>query len=966
MIADIHSLSPNNQNRQQRGAPKWRALLYARGLSDAAIERAGLRSDNREHGWLFPYTPDGQAQRWKAFPGRKGPKSLWHPSKPADARLYDPQGDLAAHIAAAGGALILAEGEPDVWACWSAGIYNVTATMHGAGAIPAWLLDELRQLNVRRVLIWPDRDAAGLKGAAKLRAMLADSEIRLDVRALPSHLGEKGDIGNLLQTVGADRLAAALEACPALALPESRPVTPLNIADRASSPPPGEGSDLYERWCLEVEQVAIRVWQIALPNQKGQSRKNFSSPFREDNNPSAQWSYSTHGFKDYATGEFTNTKQVAELLGLPSWEDFKRECRPAPALQAAARVTATRFPHGLPYTLNKRYLNAHRRISVKKQIAAAAVDYLYHQVPQEALPDGHWLSAGGFRHLLCAEGYEPESHLCATGLDQLAAWGRVERLEVEQVEWLEAPEGSIGKKCNLYTSTGKVYRLQFLVVPPTGPAPQVIFRFRPWSESLDAIDQRWRILARERRYASTPDDVHPEWGDLADEEIALWDDWRAPLYEAWSAERKHAASQYERDLAYLEADFDRIRAGSYHPVALPEGVTLRNTRHYADALKAARVAGSGEKGISTRRLAYETGRSYSAEARARERVEVIAVPQTRAIPAEQVTDYQRACGLVLEERGGQAVVKAPSVEKLAVHATPEELAAAESVSQAQRERGKLSAASRRRERVREAAPAPQFKAPDRPGRKQLETIPDGYSDDHLRAQYSMHPLPPGFQPYDPETGELYEPRCLWKEGARWLESHDAAAIQTAAEVSEANNVSGFLELSEPREHGEITEGTGPRPDATESGASLPAGIVGTSREQEGAGAAHCRTACDPSGLPGADRAGSRAFSSGDSGEPLEPALSHSDCDPGWPGTGADRPTHRGGPYTSMGQGKGDHRARAGGGVGHICAMCGAPADELHLFGWLCSEHYTLPLSEKLARLRSDTRGLHDSLGQGGS
>src|SRR5690606_7717120 len=155
-------------------------------------------------------------------------------------------------------------------------------------------------------------------------------------------------------------------------------------------------------------------------------------------------------------------------------------------------------------------------------------------------------------------------------------------------------------------------------------------------------------------------------------EVALWDDWRAPLYVERAAAREQAAEKHARDLAYLEADFARIRAGSYNPVILPADAKIESAPRYADALKAARVAAAGEKGISTYRLIYETGRSYSAEVRARERAQVVAVPQKRTIPAEQVTDYQRACGLVLEEHDGQAIVKAPSVEKLRAHATPDE------------------------------------------------------------------------------------------------------------------------------------------------------------------------------------------------------------------------------------------------------------------------------------------------------
>src|SRR5690606_41735992 len=58
-----------------------------------------------------------------------------------------------------------------------AGIFHATATMHGEGTLPAWLVDELHHLGVTRVQIWPDRDQTGLASALKLKAALAGSDI---------------------------------------------------------------------------------------------------------------------------------------------------------------------------------------------------------------------------------------------------------------------------------------------------------------------------------------------------------------------------------------------------------------------------------------------------------------------------------------------------------------------------------------------------------------------------------------------------------------------------------------------------------------------------------------------------------------------------------------------------------------------------------------------------------------------
>ncbi len=304
---------------------RWRAQLHDRGITDQVIDRAGIRP--APHGWLYPIDPNITARRLKAYPGQRGPKYQWKPGKPHNARFYDPAGDLVDHVAAAAGVLILAAGEPDVWACWSAGIYNVTCTLHGEGTIPPWLIEQLIALQVHQVEIWPDCDRAGMNHAIKVRAALAASGIALAVYALPFELGSKGDLNHLLIQVGLGSFRAALESCELLTRPAPEMSTQVDKPRRSDLP--SDYSDLYERWCVEiVEAAAIQAWNITPANGKNLSRRNFSSPLREDRKPSAQWNYTAHGFKDYATGDFHNTATCGELLGVQSWEDFKQQHAP--------------------------------------------------------------------------------------------------------------------------------------------------------------------------------------------------------------------------------------------------------------------------------------------------------------------------------------------------------------------------------------------------------------------------------------------------------------------------------------------------------------------------------------------------------------------------------------------------------------------------------------------------------------
>jgi hypothetical protein len=346
--------------------------LARRGICPGAIDRGGIRAHGR--GWIYPITPGYAEYRFKRYPDRKGAKYFWcdadghKGNQPDPLPLYDPLGDLTRHIAAADGVVILAAGEPDVWACWSADIFNVTCTLTGEGVIPPTLIDNLRAAGATTVRVYPDCDDAGLKHAEKLRAAFAGSGIALEIYGLPFEHGSKSDINTLLLKVGADQLRAALYACDPLPLPDPSPYDAYHNQSERKTAPPSAYADLYERWCIEVvEAAAVATWGIAPPNGNGWSRRNFRSPVRDDGqNPDCSWSYSAHGFYDHAAGQFYTAEQCAELLNVQSWDDYKRDHAPAPqparveVVAQFAGETLNYYPDGLPLTVIELLNGLHR------------------------------------------------------------------------------------------------------------------------------------------------------------------------------------------------------------------------------------------------------------------------------------------------------------------------------------------------------------------------------------------------------------------------------------------------------------------------------------------------------------------------------------------------------------------------------------------------------------------------------
>jgi hypothetical protein len=322
MAGDI---SVPTQTASHSTAPFWKGLLAIRGLSEDTITHFAITP--RGEGWQYPIRPGIAAKRWKAFDSGATPKYLWLPGKPDGVRLYDCDGGLHDEVTIADGRLWLASGEADVWALWEGYIHNATCLFDGeARKMPSWLAAELAQLGVRELHLAPDRDRTGMRWVINISRALSRTSIRVIMHKLPFPPRSKGDVGRLLVEVGSARLKLTLAALPAFRatfVPSNAGRRPTFVQLRLPNLFP-KRDGLYERWAVEVvEEAAIRIWGISPPVRKGFS-KNFLCPFHEDQHPSAGWSYQTHGIHCFACGYHT-TQEVADLLGVQSWEDFRAE-----------------------------------------------------------------------------------------------------------------------------------------------------------------------------------------------------------------------------------------------------------------------------------------------------------------------------------------------------------------------------------------------------------------------------------------------------------------------------------------------------------------------------------------------------------------------------------------------------------------------------------------------------------------
>src|SRR5262249_5410101 len=156
--------------------------LFRRGIDTTAMSAGWSHVSYRgAQYYRYPvYAPDADvivAYRMKALPGQTGAKYLWVDSKPAGAVEYRHPGvKLRAAVAAAGGVLWIANGDPSVLAYAAGGVANALSWF-GEGSVPPTLAQDLQRLGVREVRYPADKDDAGRKSAAKVLDALYGTDI---------------------------------------------------------------------------------------------------------------------------------------------------------------------------------------------------------------------------------------------------------------------------------------------------------------------------------------------------------------------------------------------------------------------------------------------------------------------------------------------------------------------------------------------------------------------------------------------------------------------------------------------------------------------------------------------------------------------------------------------------------------------------------------------------------------------
>lgn len=310
--------------------------LEARGIATIAKKYQWQPQNFRQNaGWIYPVfhyqTEAIIAKRWKAAVA-SSPKYAWLPNKPQDpAASWYILPETKEAISAANGTAYLANGEPALLAYHAAGIKNTIATTLSEVGVPPVTVQVLQAMGIKRLLYPIDKDAAGEKSALNWRDALRASGVDYEAFSWGDSAPEKSDANDIWIQVAFDKNAfantlknlSALE----LPLPEIK-----SFDDNSFGEKHEKNFDETPQGLIEAiaSRLGISGWK-----NNGWSQKNFSSPFREDNQPSAAINFNSGVLHDFGTGESYSPTQVAKQLGI----DWKRFYPQHKTRQAVTSVT---------------------------------------------------------------------------------------------------------------------------------------------------------------------------------------------------------------------------------------------------------------------------------------------------------------------------------------------------------------------------------------------------------------------------------------------------------------------------------------------------------------------------------------------------------------------------------------------------------------------------------------------------
>lgn len=316
-------------------AETWLEYMTRRGWTTKVIQRyavGGATYEDRPCVKYVTVNANGEKAYRAKFVDGKEPKVKWWGKTEQSNFKYYSSGGLAKAIKEASGTLYWLSGEPDIWTLYEACGVDFSTACFGEKSIPETIVADLTVLGVTQVVMYPDLDKTGMEAAAKLYALLKDSEIALVIRRIPGEMDSKRDLNQLWQDVSfnAHAFGEALKKCVRLTEDD---LYLYGLEDGTKTEAPKQTAidldfgNMYLDWINDIikslGQCDVREGRVERWHCPTGRHADKSPSFRVAYGDKIPMPMCTCGVQDLEPTPAWN--EVARGKGMPTWDDYKKQ-----------------------------------------------------------------------------------------------------------------------------------------------------------------------------------------------------------------------------------------------------------------------------------------------------------------------------------------------------------------------------------------------------------------------------------------------------------------------------------------------------------------------------------------------------------------------------------------------------------------------------------------------------------------
>lgn len=217
-------------------------------------------------------------------------------------------------VSISNGELNMYEGDKDTWTAIAAGYFNSVGLFSAGSAMTEELGYQLKAIGVKTIRYYPDADHAGWHLAERLLAIMAKSDIRVNVFHLPLYIR-----GHRIKDTSDVWLA--LDQNPELYNQILRGLRQLVLPSQVNLERAKDGEGIFNSDFYNQIEIALGITKYKNGGWSDYTKCIFHDHEEDDTDPKFGWNKTMHIARCFKCGETWLAKDVAEKLGI-DWKKY--------------------------------------------------------------------------------------------------------------------------------------------------------------------------------------------------------------------------------------------------------------------------------------------------------------------------------------------------------------------------------------------------------------------------------------------------------------------------------------------------------------------------------------------------------------------------------------------------------------------------------------------------------------------